>query len=159
MNCSRSLWVGLHNDLIATRDCGQTGNVSGSCSICTGYICAAHLHSKPSHQFCPYKWDITSHSRRYSRPWCYSTWPIYHRPASSAPHPHPRRHWSYSVFRFTTSAGRTVRVQAFRLLLSQWNVPALPGLLWVRLNFMVLRWATLMSHAKFISSVADSLEA
>lgn len=86
MNCSRSLWVGLHNDLIATRDCGQTGDVSARCSICTGYICAAHLHSESSHHFCPYKWDVTSHSRRYST---LDVIPLDHRPASSAtPPPH-----------------------------------------------------------------------
>lgn len=53
--------------------------------------------------------------------------------------------FSFSSF-FT---GWTVRVQAIRLLFSQWNVPALPGLLWVHLNFMVLWWATLVSISIF----------
>lgn len=57
----------------------------------------------------------------------------------------PAVSFSFSVPPLT---GRTVRVQAIRLLLSQWDVPSFPCFLWMRLNFLVLRWDSHFPYLK-----------
>lgn len=155
---SRSLWAGSQNDLIGARDSGL-----GDAWSVLAWSALALYHNTVSPQgihtrrFQAHQWDVANPHQ--PQPLVLSPWVLFHltgfvlrcksNTIIASPLFSPVFHLSHHcllLFLSLSSPGWTVCLQAIWLLLGQWNVPAFPGLLWVRLHFMVLWWATKILH-------------